>query len=110
MSDDRFGSAPDRLIVCGPGAAKAAGSKAIVSAPAAALAFVIASRKVHSVASHTPSPGSFVELTTKGGRFGSQASPAPSPSASAWSGFGTFGQLSAASGTPSPSASGCGGV
>src|SRR5688572_1756694 len=64
MYDDRFGSAADKLIVCESGAAKTAVSKVIVSAPASPLAAVIASRSVHSFASHTPSPGSFAELTT----------------------------------------------
>src|SRR3990172_8276514 len=39
--------------------------KARVSALTAPLAALIASRSVHSVASHTPSPGSPVELTVK---------------------------------------------
>src|SRR5687767_5420229 len=37
----------------------------MVSTPRAALAAVMASLSVHSVASHTPTPGSLVELTTK---------------------------------------------
>src|SRR5436190_24389093 len=50
------------VIVCGPGLGIL---KAIVSEPAAALAAVIASRRVHSVASQMPVPGSAVELTVK---------------------------------------------
>jgi hypothetical protein len=40
-------------------------SKLMVSAAEVALAAVIASRKVHSLASQVPSPGSLVELTMK---------------------------------------------
>src|SRR6478672_9848396 len=50
------------VIVCGPGLGIL---KAILSAPAAALAAVIASRSVHSAASQIPLPGSAVELTVK---------------------------------------------
>src|SRR6267142_2824751 len=50
------------VIVCGPGLGIL---KAIVSEPAAALAAVIASRRVHSVASQIPLPGSAEELTVK---------------------------------------------
>src|SRR5436305_13814010 len=50
------------LMVCGPAPGML---KTMVSVPACALAAVIASRKVHSVASQPPVPGSAVELTVK---------------------------------------------
>src|SRR6266571_944215 len=50
------------LMVCEPAPGIL---KAIVSAPAWALAAVIASRNVHSASSQTPVPGSAVELTVK---------------------------------------------
>lgn len=49
-------------MVCGPFPGI---SNSMVSAPEAALATSIASRKVHSVVSHVPVPGSAVELTVK---------------------------------------------
>ena len=48
--------------MCGPGPGM---SKLIVSVSELALAAVIASRSVHSVASQTPLPGSIVVLTVK---------------------------------------------
>src|SRR5438309_11255028 len=56
------GKGESGVIVCGPGLGIL---KVMVSEPAAALAAVIASRRVHSVASQTPLPGSAVELTVK---------------------------------------------
>src|SRR5438034_5127029 len=56
------GKAESGVIVCGPGVGIL---KAIVSEPAAALAAVIASRRVHSVESQMPVPGSAVEFTVK---------------------------------------------
>ena len=48
MSLERLDNAPVRLIVYGPGAANTVELKVIVSAPASALAALIASRKVQS--------------------------------------------------------------
>src|SRR5688572_24899132 len=56
------GKAEAGVIVWGPAPGIL---KSIVSKPTAALAAVIASRKVHSVASHVPLPGSAVEFTVK---------------------------------------------
>ena len=55
------GSAAVSWMVCTPGPGIA---KVMLSAPAAAFAAVIASRRLH-VPSHVPSPGSFVVVTTK---------------------------------------------
>src|SRR5687767_13513893 len=54
------GKAEAGVIVWGPAPGIL---KSIVSKPGAALAASIASRKVHSVASHVPLPGSAVEFT-----------------------------------------------
>src|SRR5438105_12617235 len=56
------GKGESGVIVWGPGLGIL---KAMVSEPAAALAAVIASRRVHSAASQIPVPGSAVELTVK---------------------------------------------
>src|SRR5688572_7626151 len=55
-----IGKAETGVIVCGPGPGIL---KSMVSEPGAALAAFIASRKVHSVASQVPVPGSAVEFT-----------------------------------------------
>src|SRR3990170_1114406 len=49
-------------MVCGPAPAML---KAIVSVLGLTFAASMASRRVHSVPSHTPSPGSVLELTMK---------------------------------------------